>query len=138
MLKKVYLKAKIYVIIGLLAGIYYRELTKINGFTGDTQLGGLHTHILVLGMFMMLILMLFIKTFKIDKDSKFKRFILIYEGGLHLTITMMAVRGTLQVLGTQISKMLDSSISGFAGLGHILMGIGFLYFFGILKRVIEK
>ena len=41
-----------YMIIGLLSGFYYRELTKAHHFTGDTQLALVHTHTLILGMFM--------------------------------------------------------------------------------------
>ena len=41
-----------YMIVGLLSGFYYRELTKAYNFTGDTQLSVVHTHTLILGMFM--------------------------------------------------------------------------------------
>ena len=37
-----------YMIIGLLSGFYYRELTKAHHFTGDTQLALVHTHTLIL------------------------------------------------------------------------------------------
>ena len=40
-----------YSILGLFLGAFYREFTKMNGFTGNTVLGGLHTHVLVLGAF---------------------------------------------------------------------------------------
>lgn len=45
-------------IIGLLFGVYYRELTKWFDFSGKTQLSTLHTHTLVLGMFFFLIVLL--------------------------------------------------------------------------------
>lgn len=41
-----------YMVIGLLSGFYYRELTKAHDFVGDTQLSLVHTHTLILGMFM--------------------------------------------------------------------------------------
>ncbi|MBS6928970.1 MAG: DUF2871 family protein, partial [Finegoldia magna] len=34
----------VYMIIGLVSGFYYRELTKAHDFTGDTQLALVHTH----------------------------------------------------------------------------------------------
>ena len=34
------------------AGVFYREFTKWNGFTGKTTLGFVHTHLFVLGMFL--------------------------------------------------------------------------------------
>ena len=38
--------------LGTFSGFYYRELTKAHHFTGDTQLSIVHTHTLILGMFM--------------------------------------------------------------------------------------
>lgn len=137
MLKTLYGKVRNYGIFGLICGIYFRELTKIFKFEGNSQLGGVHTHVLMLGMFFFLIVMILVKVFEIDKDAKYKKFITIYENGFHLTITMMLIRGTLQVIGTELSTMVDASISGFAGIGHILMGVGFILLFGVLKRSID-
>ncbi len=47
-LRKLYYAAHTYMILGLVSGLAYREITKINHFTGDTQLGLLHTHLLAL------------------------------------------------------------------------------------------
>ena len=47
-----------YMIAGLLAGVFYREFGRFNDFTGKSQLNTLHTHILVLGMFFFLIVLL--------------------------------------------------------------------------------
>lgn len=46
-MKKLYYSAVIYTVLGLLAGLFYRELTKAQDFTGDTQLSVLHTHLLL-------------------------------------------------------------------------------------------
>lgn len=137
-MKKVFKKARMYAIMGLLAGIYYREMTKVFSFEGKTQLAGLHTHILMLGMFMMIMVLILIKTFKINRSANYKKFMVIYESGLHLTIVMMLIRGTLDVMATDITSAVDKSISGFAGLGHIVMGIGFLYMFNVLNESIQK
>ena len=40
-------------IIGLLSGFYYRELTKAHHFTGDTQLALVHTHTLILNVYVL-------------------------------------------------------------------------------------
>ena len=47
---------------------------------------------------------------------------------------MMAVRGFLQVQGTELSKALNASISGISGIGHIGLGVGLALFFIVLKR----
>lgn len=121
-----------YSMLGLLLGVFYREFTKINGFTGKTVLGGLHTHALVLGVFFFLIVMLLEKSFELTKNKKFNAFYINYNVGLILLIIMMAVRGCVEVLGLEISKMADASISGVAGISHIIMAVAYILFFLIL------
>lgn len=48
-MKKVAKLSFFYSMLGLFFGAFYREFTKINGFTGKTVLSGVHPHILVLG-----------------------------------------------------------------------------------------
>lgn len=62
-MKKIAKLSFFYCILGLLLGVFYREYTKINGFTEHTVLSGLHTHVLVLGTFFFLILLLLEKFF---------------------------------------------------------------------------
>ena len=50
----------------------------------------------------------------------------LYDVGLLLTVIMLVVRGFTQVLTISISKGLSASISGVAGIGHILIAIGFI------------
>ena len=49
-MRRLFNAAFLYTILGLAGGLFYRELTHINRFTGDTQLAVVHTHFLVLGM----------------------------------------------------------------------------------------
>ena len=56
MTKKLVNLSFIYAIIGLIAGAFYREFTKYLGFVGKTTLSVAHTHILVLGSLIFLIL----------------------------------------------------------------------------------
>ena len=46
----------IYAIAAMVGGVFYREFTKWNGFTGVTALGKVHTHLFLLGMLMFLII----------------------------------------------------------------------------------
>lgn len=62
-MKKSYYAALIYMIAGLGAGLFYREFTKANHFTGDTQLAVTHTHLLALGM------LVFLTVLALDKPS---------------------------------------------------------------------
>lgn len=45
---RLYYSAALYTVLGLAAGLYYRELTKAQDFVGDTQLSVVHTHLLAL------------------------------------------------------------------------------------------
>ncbi len=56
-MRKIYYAANTYMILGLAGGLYYRELTKLNHFTGDGQLGLVHTHLLALGMLFFLVML---------------------------------------------------------------------------------
>jgi len=49
----------------------------------------------------------------------------------------MAIRGCVEVLKLEISSAINSSISGIAGLGHIIMAIAYILFFLILLNRIN-
>ena len=61
-----------------------------------------------------------------------------YNGGLLVTVTMMIIRGILQVLGTSLSSGMNAAISGIAGIGHILLGVGLIMLMVILLKLSEK
>lgn len=54
-MKKLINTSMIYFILALAAGVFYREFTKFNGFSGSTALCRVHTHLFVLGMLIFLI-----------------------------------------------------------------------------------
>ncbi|BBD89229.1 DUF2871 domain-containing protein [Staphylococcus caprae] len=122
-----------YMIIGLLSGFYYRELTKAHHFTGDTQLALVHTHTLILGMFMFLLLLPLEKVFKLSSYYLFNWFFVVYHLGVIVTIGMMTVKGTLQVVGAKYSP---EALAGFAGIGHTGMLAGLLLLFFLLRQAI--
>ncbi|MHC5248497.1 DUF2871 domain-containing protein [Enterococcus sp. LJL90] len=123
-----------YMILGLVFGVYYREFTKFNDFTDKTQLSVLHTHTLILGMFFFLIVLLLEKNFQLSQHKNFKKFFIIYNIGLGVTLLMLLVHGTLTVLGYADS----AAISGIAGLGHIIITIGLGFFFNVLFGSIKE
>ena len=47
----------------------------------------------------------------------------VYQAGLNITGLGFLMRGLTQVLGTPLSRAMDASVSGIAGIGHILMGV---------------
>ncbi len=124
-MKKLLTTALIYCILGLTSGVYYREITKFNDFTGETQLSVLHTHLLMLGMFTFIIVLLLEKNFHIMKSKKFNIFYYVYNAGLLLTVGLMTFHGTMTVIG----KETGAAVSGIAGLGHILLAVGLITLF---------
>lgn len=123
-----------YMIIGLIGGVYFREMTKFNDFEGWTQLSVIHTHTLILGMFFFLIVLLLEKNFNLTRHKNFKKFYMFYNMGLGVTLLMMLIHGTMTVLGIESS----AAISGIAGLGHIILTIGLGFFFQVLLQSIKQ
>ncbi|GIG63313.1 hypothetical protein Lfu02_76850 [Longispora fulva] len=130
--KKIFHAAHIYMILGVISGLYYREITKMNDFTGDTQLGVVHTHLLALGMLFFLIVLALEKVFTLSASKLFTWFFWVYNAGLALTVTMMTIHGTQTVLGATT----NTAISLIAGLGHIVLTVGLILFFTTLGKQI--
>lgn len=114
--------ALVYAILAMVDGVFYREFTKFNGFTGKTTLAVGHTHYFLLGMVFFLVLLLLERNFSFT-SAKTGKTLVVYHIGLNLTSAMLLIRGINQVLGTTLSTGVNASISGFAGIGHILLGI---------------
>ncbi|WP_329119772.1 DUF2871 domain-containing protein [Streptomyces sp. NBC_01465] len=132
-MKKLYYAAHTYMIVGVVSGLYYREITKHYDFTGDSQLGVVHTHLLALGMLFFLIVLALEKLFTLSANRRlFTWSFWVYNAGLALTVTMMTIHGTQTVAGAKTSE----AISGIAGLGHIVLTVGLILFFVNLgKRI---
>lgn len=111
-----------YAIIAMLFGVFYREFTKFSHFTGQTNLAFLHTHYFLLGMFFFLVLMLAEKILSFS-DRNTGKLLAVYQIGLNITGLGFLMRGLVQVWGTELSRGMDASISGIAGIGHILTGV---------------
>lgn len=127
-----------YAIAAMAGGVFYREFTKWNHFSGITMLSKVHAHLFMLGMMVFLLVALFSRQMDLEKEKSFRRFFLIYNIGLPLTVLMMLVRGIIQVKETALSAGADAAISGIAGIGHILLSIGLLLLLATLKRAAEK
>ncbi|NUO58261.1 MAG: DUF2871 domain-containing protein [Hamadaea sp.] len=132
-MRKLYVAAHVYMILGLISGLAYREITKIKDYTGDTQLGVVHTHLLALGMLFFLIVLALEKLFSLTANRRlFATFFWVYNLSLAVSIGAMIVHGTLTVYG----KESNEAIAGIAGLGHIGLTVGLvLLFVNLGKRV---
>lgn len=134
-----YIKTALYyTIFGLIAGVFYREFTKLNGVDGGTSLAYIHTHSLMLGMAFFLILSLLESKLHMSKFKGFKLFNISYNTGLVITIGTFLARGITQTLRMDISRGLDKSISGIAGIGHALLAVGIITIFIILNKASKE
>lgn len=131
-MKKLHYTAFFYAVLGLIAGLAYREITKLNDFTGNTVLVALHTHILVLGFFFFLITLILSKLFHVHEAKSFGIWYIVYNLGLIITIGAMATRGMLQINGTDISFL-----PHIAGLGHTILGAGMIWLMILLGKRIK-
>lgn len=127
----------VYAILAMAGGVFYREFTKFNDFTGKTTLGVVHTHYFMLGMIFFLFLLLLEKNFSFT-GAKTGRVLAVYQMGLNLTAVMFVIRGVVQVLGTELSSGMDAAISGMAGIGHILLGVSLILLLVQIKRSISE
>lgn len=130
-MKKLYYASLMYMILGLATGFFTRTyVDQIKHFEGHTQLSLLHFHILVLGMLVFLVVLALEKLFGLSQSKWFNLFFWHYNGGLVLTVGMMVVHGIMQVNGVKDS----AAIAGTAGLGHIILMVGFGFLFAALHN----
>lgn len=130
-MKKLYNVAIYYSILGLVAGVYFREITKMNSFEGKTMLTSVHSHLFALGLMMTLLTILMMTQLNIEFKAKIKKAIITYHIGLHITVIMMLTNGTMVVLG----QTSNAAVSGIAGLGHIILAIGLVMTLLEFKKV---
>ena len=130
--------AFVYMLLGLVSGLFYREYTKATDTLGvDSQLGTLHTHFLALGMLVFLIVLALDAVFSLSGRRSFTVFYWTYNIGLLVTVAMQAVRGILTLDG-QDPATTTAAIPGIAGLGHIVLTAGLLALFVALRAAVAE
>lgn len=127
-----------YAVAAMVGGVFYREFTKFNSFTGVTALGKVHTHLFILGMMIFLLVALFAAHSKLEEQKCFRTFLITYNIGVPLTALMLIVRGVPQVLGIILPTGISAAISGIAGIGHIFTGVGIILLIISLKKIAKN
>lgn len=133
-MKKLYNAALVYLILGLSAGVVYREVTRWMEFDGVTRLSLLHTHLLTLGVLVFLIALILEKQFALSRTKWFNLFYWHYNAGLMLTIALMTYIGVQQMNGDYSPS---GMIAGISGIGHILLAAGFGFLFAALHNRLQ-
>lgn len=137
-MKKLINLAFIYGMTAIAFGVFYREFTKILGFTGRTTLAFTHLHLMVMGSLFFLIISLFALHTNLMEQKRFKTFLVCYNIGLPFMVAMLTVRGVLQVLGTPLSKGLSAAISGISGIAHTIVTVALVMLFLSLRNISLK
>ncbi len=132
---KLYSAAVCYTILGLVAGVFYREYTRAQDFVGVTRLSTLHTHLLVLGTVVFLVALVLAATFKIHEHKRFMTFFIVYNLGLLWTVALMTIKGINQVQNPDF--VMPAALAGISGIGHILLTVGFFLLFMILNKQVK-
>lgn len=127
----------VFLIVGIFAGAFYREFTKYIGYTGPTMMSIMHTHLLSIGTFMFMILGILFKIYNIDSNKKLNTLLNGYLISVIGTVSMMFTRGLYQVMEWEMSKAINASISGIAGISHILLTITLIWIFNIIRKQIN-
>lgn len=114
-----------YLVMGLVAGVFYREFTKYYAYTSPGHLGKLHSHTLVLGFILYLLFYLLL----IDGDvnlSQLKRSLYLYGTGLSLSLVGILLFGIDEVVAQGQKTLSMAALSGISGLGHLLLALGLI------------
>ncbi|MCI9553153.1 MAG: DUF2871 domain-containing protein [Acutalibacter sp.] len=124
----------IYAIAAIVCGVFYREFTKLTGFSGKTTLAFTHLHMFVLGMAVFLIIAVFSAITDLTGQKQFKPFMLLYNTGLPFMVAMLFARGIPQALEIELSPGASAAISGMAGIAHIMMTTAVILLFMALRN----
>lgn len=103
-----------------------------------TALGKVHTHLFLLGMLVFLVVALYAAHNNLGKNKTFRVFLWTYNIGVPLTAVMLLVRGVTQVLELSLSSGASAAISGIAGIGHILTGVGIITLLVSLRKLAKN
>src|SRR5699024_11464659 len=109
--RKLFYAAFSYMIIGVLSGLYYRELTKSREFSSSefSQLPLVHTHVLTLGFVVLTIILVLEHQCKLSQSKLFNWFFWTYNIGLMLSAGLLAVRGTSTAQGMEAAATTEDN-----------------------------
>ena len=130
-MKKLFNLSFFYLILGLALGIFFREFTKLNDFTGVTTLSAAHTHTLVLGFIFFLVIVVLENVFTISNIKNFNIWLITYNIGLLSLIFTLVTRGILEVLSKDFA-----GLPHMAGTSHVILGLSLIWFMIMLKKSI--
>ncbi len=76
------------------------------------------------------------KNFKFS-NKKTDKLLVAYHIGINATAIMLVVRGIVQVLNIPLTGVMSASISVFAGIGHIILGVSMVMLLLEVKKSVK-
>lgn len=137
-MKKYFNGALAYAVAAMACGVFYREFTKMNGFSGRTVLAHAHVHLFALGTVIYLLIALFSLVCDMKRSKLLSVALTVYNIGISGTPAMMVVRGITEVRGVQLTSAANGAVSGIAGLFHICAAAGIILLISALKKNCTK
>lgn len=128
----------VFIILGIFAGAFYREFTKFLGFEGVTSMSVMHTHLLTTGAIMFIIFALCFRVFSVQPSKKLNILLPAYLISVVGNVGVMFARGLYQVMGWEITRTVNATLSGIAGIVHILLTITLIWIFNIIRKSVSN
>lgn len=122
----------VFLFLGLAGGVFYREFTKLFAWEAFTTLSVVHVHLIALG-FIALLAMYAVMQSEGKKSAEIRIPLTVYITGLTWTAVSFMVRGIYSITSPETKLFPDAALSGIAGSGHIILGIGIAWV--ILKLI---
>lgn len=134
---KKYIKySAVFLALGIIFGVFYREFSKAYGIVNTySPLGLVHTHFLVLGVAFTLIIGLVNEKNGGRNEKLFKWAFNVYCAGVLGAGIMMSARGIIDILIKsdkivyELSDGANGALAGISGLFHAVLGVGLVLIF---------
>lgn len=116
-----------FLVMGLIAGVFYREFTKFYKYSDNNHLSKLHVHVLALGFLPMMILYLVVKEYDVKKNLSLRKPLYVFVSGFTFTIVNITLFWIFEIVSASRPIVNKAALKGLSGLGHIFLAIGIVW-----------
>ncbi|MCD1146546.1 DUF2871 domain-containing protein [Peptoniphilus sp. KCTC 25270] len=113
----------VFLFMGLVGGVFYREFINIFPWGEFTTLSIVHVHLIALGLITLFVIYVLMQSER-ERIEEIKIPLTVYITGLTWTVASFLVRGIYSITSSKSELFPDAALSGIAGIGHVLLGVG--------------
>ena len=132
-MKKIFRASWMYAVLGLTAGVFYREYTKMMDYFEPTMLSNTHVHAITMGTLFFMIILVLNKLFNLEENKRFNFWFWFYNASFLGVLATMVIRGIYQVTGVEAE-----GFSHIAGTFHTFTAVALIWFMVIVKKAVFK